>query len=243
MAQLEGDAKQEYVAGLFARIASRYDLMNDLMTFGQHRRWKRRTASLTAQGLQGMSLDVATGTGDLALALSRQAGIEHSIGLDLLPEMISLSCAKTRSQGLAARTTMMLGDALHLPFPDGSFACATAGFSLRNMPDLKGALTEMVRVVRPGGRITTLELSPMPAGIKSRLFRGFFRLYFHRLVPLMGQLIAGNGSAYTYLPQSVDYFLESERLAGLFQELGLVNVGYQRMGMGTVALHWGQRAQ
>ena len=239
MAQLEGEAKQEYVAGLFARIASRYDLMNDLMTFGQHRRWKHRTARLTAQGLQGKSLDIATGTGDLALALSRQPGIEHSIGLDLLPEMISLGCAKTRTQGLSASTTMMLGDALHLPFPDGSFACATAGFSLRNMPDLKGALTEMVRVVKPGGRVTTLELSPMPAGLKA----GLFRFCFHRLVPLMGQLIACNRSAYTYLPQSVDYFLEADRLAGLFQELGLVNVGYRRMGMGTVALHWGQRTK
>ena len=96
----------------------------------------------------------------------------------------------------------------------------------------------MIRVVRPGGRITTLELSPMPAGIRSRLFR----LYFHCLVPLMGQLIAGNRSAYAYLPQSVDYFLQADRLAALFQELGLVNVGYRRLGMGTVALHWGQRA-
>ena len=237
MAQLEGEAKQEYVAGLFARIASRYDLMNDLMTFGQHRRWKRNTARITAQGLKGKSLDIATGTGDLALALSSQTGIEHSIGLDLLPEMISLGYAKTRSQSLAVNTTMILGDALHLPFPDGSFACATAGFSLRNMPDLKKALAEMVRVVRPGGRVTTLELSPMTAGVKSSLFR----FCFHRLVPLLGQVIAGNRSAYTYLPQSVDYFLEADRLAALFRELGLVNVGYQRMGMGTVALHWGQR--
>ena len=111
MAQLEGEAKQEYVASLFARIARRYDLMNDLITLGQHRRWKQHTARLTAQGLQGMSLDIATGTGDLARALSRQPGIEHSIGLDLLPEMISLGYAKTRSQGLVVNTTMMLGDA------------------------------------------------------------------------------------------------------------------------------------
>lgn len=237
MAELKGDAKQEYVAGLFARIARRYDLMNDLMTFGQHRRWKRHTARLTAKGLQGISLDIATGTGDLARALSRQPEIDHSVGLDLLPEMITLGHAKARGQGLSAKTTMMLGDALRLPFPDGSFACATAGFSLRNMTDLKGALAEMVRVVKPGGRITTLDLSPMADGIKSSLFR----FCFHRLVPLMGYIIAGNRSAYTYLPQSVDYFLEADRLAEMFQEIGLVNVGFQRLGMGTVALHWGQR--
>ena len=186
MAELKGDAKQEYVAGLFAGIAKRYDLMNDLMTFGQHRRWKRHTARFTANGLQGISLDIATGTGDLARALSRQPEIEHSIGLDLLPEMIAIGHAKARSQawsqGISAKTTMMLGDALRLPFPDGSFACATAGFSLRNMPDLKAALAEMVRVVKPGGRVTTLELSPMADGIKSSLFR----FCFHRLVPLMG---------------------------------------------------------
>ena len=237
MAQLEGDAKQAYVAGLFARIARRYDLMNDLMTLGQHRRWKQDTARLTAKDCQGISLDIATGTGDLARALSRQPEIAHSVGLDLLPEMISLGCAKARSQGAAAKTTLMLGDALRLPFADGSFACATAGFSLRNMPDLMAALTEMVRVVKPGGRITTLELSPMGTGIKSSLLR----FCFHRLVPLMGLLIAGNRSAYAYLPQSVNYFLEADQLASLFQKLGLVNVGYRRMGWGTVALHWGQR--
>ena len=131
----------------------------------------------------------------------------------------------------------MLGDAVELPFPDGAFACATAGFSLRNMPDLRRALAEMVRVVRPGGRVTTLELTPMPHGLQSHLFRW----YFHRVVPLVGRVVAGDRSAYTYLPQSVDYFLEADRLAELFRELGLVEVGYLRLGMGTVTLHWGNR--
>ena len=237
MADLEGEARQRYVADLFTRIAARYDLMNDLMTAGQHRRWKEQTARITASGLRGRSLDVATGTGDLALALSRRPEIEHSVGVDLLPRMIALGAAKAEAKGLANRTTLLVGDALQLPFPDGSFACATAGFSLRNMPDILRALAEMVRVVEAGGRITTLELSPMQSGLKSRLFR----IYFHRLVPLMGQLISGDRSAYTYLPQSVDYFLEADRLADLFRNLGLVEVGYKRLGMGTVTLHWGQR--
>ena len=251
MAELEGEARQRYVADLFTRIAGRYDLMNDLMTVGQHRWWKEQTARITASGLRGRSLDIATGTGDLALALARRPEIEHSVGIDLLPRMIALGAAKAQTKGLTNRTTLLVGDALQLPFSDGSFACATAGFSLRNMPDLPRALAEMVRVVEAGGRITTLELSPMQSGLKSglfrlvfrQLFRFYFHMYFHRLVPLLGQLISGDRSAYTYLPQSVDYFLEADRLADLFRNLGLVEVGYKRLGMGTVTLHWGQRPE
>ena len=237
MTGLKGAAKQQYVADLFTRIAGRYDLMNDLMTAGLHRRWKRQTAQLTAKGLEGKALDIATGTGDLALALSRCPGIDHAVGVDLLPEMVALGRNKAKVNGQAADTSLLLGDALNLPFPDGAFACATAGFSLRNMPDLGRALAEMVRVVRAGGRVTTLELTPMPAGRVS----WFIRWYFHLLVPLMGQIVAGNRAAYTYLPDSVDVFLQADRLAELLSETGLVDVGYRSLGFGAVTLHWGQR--
>ena len=237
MANLQGDAKQIYVAELFARIAGRYDLMNSLMTGGMHHSWKRRTARIAAQGLTGPALDIATGTGDLAFALSRQPGISLAVGVDLLPEMIALGQEKNRAKGTDEVVTLLRADAVNLPFPQDSFACATAGFSLRNMPDLRQAISEMVRVVRPGGRVTTLELTPMGRGVKSSLFR----LYFHRLVPIIGQLVAGDRTAYSYLPQSVDYFLESERLAGLFRELGLVDVSFQKLGFGTVAIHQGTK--
>ena len=105
------------------------------------------------------------------------------------------------------------------------------------MPDLSKALTEMVRVVRPGGRVTTLELSPLAPGIKASLFR----FYFHRIVPILGQLIAGDKGAYTYLPQSVDRFLQADNLAAHLRTLGLTDVGYRKLGMGTVALHWGTK--
>ncbi len=238
MAELRGQAKQQYVAGMFTRISGRYDLMNTLMTGGMHRHWKRKTAQVTAQGLSGNALDVATGTGDLALALTVYPGIDHTVGVDLLPELLVLAKEKTRAGGVATTTTWMLGDALSLPFLEGSFACATAGFSLRNMPDLGQALAEMSRVVRPGGRVTTLELTPLTRGISA----GLFRFYFHRVVPLLGQLVAGDRSAYTYLPQSVDHFPEAGVLAGMLQEVGLVGVGYSRLGFGTVALHWGSKA-
>ena len=235
MAQLRGEARQRYVANLFSRISPRYDLMNTLMTGGMHHRWKRRTAALTADGLEGPALDIATGTGDLAFALSGCPGITHAVGVDLLPEMLSVGLQKSRKRGLQGSVTLLAGDALSLPFADNTFACATAGFSLRNMPDLPAAIQEMVRVVRPGGRITTLELTPMDQGLKARLFR----LYFHRVVPLMGQVVAGDRAAYTYLPQSVDYFLEADRLAELFRQCGLADVGFVPLGFGAVAVHYG----
>jgi demethylmenaquinone methyltransferase/2-methoxy-6-polyprenyl-1,4-benzoquinol methylase len=238
MAELHGAEKQRYVADLFSRISGRYDLMNDLMTLGMHRRWKRQTAALAAQGLSGPAIDVSTGTGDLALKLARHQGVEHTVGLDLLTKMVSLAESKAQNQGLSATVTMMSGDALSLPFADGSFACATAGFSLRNMPDVEQALSEMVRVVRPGGRVVILELSPMSPGLRSALFRPLF----HYLAPLVGKLVAGDWSAYSYLPRSVDQFLEAGRLADMLSGLGLVEVSYRRLGFGTVAMHWGVKA-
>jgi demethylmenaquinone methyltransferase/2-methoxy-6-polyprenyl-1,4-benzoquinol methylase len=237
MAELEGEAKQRYVADMFARIARRYDLMNTLMTAGMHRRWRQKTAQVATQGLVGKALDIATGTGDLALALARRPGVHFAVGIDFLPEMVALAQVKAHARGLAGKTSLIVGDALSLPFPDASFACATAGFSLRNMADLPKALAEMVRVVGPGGRVATLELTPLPTGARAALPR----FYFHRLVPLLGQLIAGDRTAYTYLPQSVDRFLEAENLAELFRGLGLSGVGYLKMGFGMVALHWGNK--
>ena len=237
MTQLSGEAKQRYVAEMFARIAGRYDLMNTVMTGGMHHRWRRKTAQVTVAGLNGAALDAATGTGDLASALSRQPGIDRVVGIDFLWEMIVLAQGKAKAKTVNDKTSLLVGDALALPFPDASFACASAAFSLRNMPDLPRALSEMVRVVRPGGRVTTLELSPLPKGMKARAFR----LYFHHMVPLLGQLITGERAAYTYLPHSVDYFLEADNLAAQFSALGLIAVGYRKLGLGAVALHWGSK--
>ena len=234
MARLHGDAKQTYVADLFARIAGRYDLMNSLMTGGMHHRWKRRAAGIAAAGLTGPALDIATGTGDLAFALSRQPGVTRAVGVDLLPPMIARAQAKRQAKPASTPIAFLVGDALSLPFPDHSFACATAGFSLRNMPDLPQALAEMARILRPGGRLVTLELTPLDGkSLQSRLFRP----YFHGIVPLIGQLVAGDRAAYTYLPQSVDYFLQADRLADLLGSLGLTQATYRKLAGGTVAIH------
>ena len=237
MAGLHGDDKQRYVADLFSRISGRYDLMNDLITFRMHRGWKRLTAAAASQGLTGTALDVSTGTGDLAFELGRRPGIDRVVGVDLLPEMIARARQKAEDQSSELRPGWLVGDALSLPFSDGVFACATAGFSLRNMPDVRAALAEMTRTLRPGGRLALLELTPLGPGVKSF----FFRPYFHGVVPVVGQLVTGDRSAYTYLPQSVDYFLQADRLAELLADLGLAGVGYRRLGLGALSVHWGQR--
>ena len=235
MAELQGAEKQRYVASLFSRIAGRYDLMNDLMTLGMHRRWKRQTVALAISGLSGPAIDVCSGTGDLALELARRPEVVYAVSLDLLHGMVARARAKVLARGMSGSVTLMTGDALSLPFADGSFACATAGFSLRNMPDVEKALSEMVRVVRPGGRVAILELSPMTRGIRSALFRPVF----HGIIPLIGRLVAGDRSAYSYLPKSVDHFLDAERLAEKLSGLGLGYVEYRHLGFGTVAVHWG----
>ena len=238
MAHLRGDDKRRYVAEMFARISPRYDLMNSLMTGGLHHRWKRETARFTAAGLQGAALDVATGTGDLAFALARCPGIDRVVGVDLLAEMLTIAVDKPAArEARQSSASFAMADALRLPFADDSFVCATAGFSLRNMADVPAAIAEMARVVSPGGRVTTLELTPMPPGIRAALGR----LYFHHLVPVMGQLVAGDRTAYTYLPSSVDYFLTAEGLAEVYRNAGLVNVGYRRLGLGGVAIHYGEK--
>ena len=237
MAELKGQDKQRYVSEMFDRITGRYDLMNSLMTGRMHLGWKQKTARITSEGLTGSALDIATGTGDLALYLAKRPGMERVVGVDFLPGMIGRAKAKAVAWGLAARTDFMVGDAHALPFADDSFACATAGFSLRNMADLKKALREMVRVVRRDGTVTTLELTPIKPGGASFMLRW----HSQALVPILGQVIGRDRAAYTYLPQSVDRFLEADQLSALFREIGLRDVGYTRMGFGAVTLHRGTK--
>ncbi|CAI8051280.1 Ubiquinone/menaquinone biosynthesis C-methyltransferase UbiE [Geodia barretti] len=188
--------------------------MNDLMTLGMHRGWKRKTAALASQNLAGTALDVSTGTGDLAFQLAKHTRVNRTVALDLLPEMIG------RAQ---KRANCRPGCEVNL-LP-------------RNMPDVRKAISEMTRVIRPGGRVTLLELSPMESGMRAQLFR----MYFHRLVPLVGSIVARDRDAYTYLPRSVDVFYGADELMEILREAGLHSVGYSRLGFGTVCLHWGDK--
>ncbi|MCS6801905.1 MAG: bifunctional demethylmenaquinone methyltransferase/2-methoxy-6-polyprenyl-1,4-benzoquinol methylase UbiE [Chloroflexota bacterium] len=232
MAHLRGAARARYVRRMFDRIAGHYDLMNAIMTFGQYRRWQRRAAEIAAPIVGERFLDVATGTGDIATDLATLA--PFVVGLDFSRPMLLAGDAKVRASGRIARVE---GDALALPFRDNSFDGVTIGFGLRNLPDLRRALAEMIRVVRPGGRVVCLELTrPLLPWIAP-----LFRLYFHRVVPLIGGLVSGSFAAYRYLPQSVDHFPDAEALRTLFAECGLLFPEYEPLNFGTIAIHWGTK--
>ena len=236
MAELKGEAKARYVATMFARIARRYDLLNTVITGGQHHRWRSVATRLATVDLEGSALDVATGTGDFAFALARRPGISPVVGVDFVPEMVALARGKAKRRRGRGPVEFFHGDALALPFRDGSFACATSSFSLRNVADLPGAIAEMARVVRPGGRVVTLEMTPFE---HNGLFPRLFRFYFHRLVPMLGGLIGRDREAYTYLPRSVSVFPKAGELARIMEGTGLKEVTYRKVGLGTMAIHVG----
>lgn len=227
--------KASYVRAMFTRIARRYDLMNGLMTFGRHQAWRRIAVRMATAPEGGLALDVATGTGDLALALLETSQVRRVVGLDFSEGMLRVGRAKLALKDPAGRVSLVVGDASALPFPDRTFACVTSAFLLRNLADLKQGLSEMRRVTRAGGRVMALEIAqPTLPG-----FSVIFRWYFHGLVPWVGGIVSGDREAYSYLPHSVDRFLPPAELARLMEAVGFRNVSYRRLGVGTVTVHVG----
>jgi demethylmenaquinone methyltransferase / 2-methoxy-6-polyprenyl-1,4-benzoquinol methylase len=178
---------------------------------------------------------VGCGTGDLTLALARR-GVRLAVGLDPVPAMLDAAGAKLTRRDVHA-AALVEGDGLRLPFPDNSFECVASAFVMRNVPDVPAALREAHRVLRPGGRIGILELTPLTAPV----VRTLFRLYFHRVVPWLGGVISGEPGAYAYLPASVDRFPTAEQLGAMMDRAGFGKVRWRRFMLGTVALHVGER--
>jgi demethylmenaquinone methyltransferase/2-methoxy-6-polyprenyl-1,4-benzoquinol methylase len=211
---------------MFDRIAGVYDAMNSVMTAGLHHRWRERAADLARVGPGTRSLDVATGTGDLAIALARRGG--EVVGSDFSEGMLE----RARAKSPAVRWEQ--ANALALPYPDDAFDAATVGFGARNFSDLDRGLREMVRVVRPGGRVVVLEITtPTEPPLST-----FFSLWFDRIVPLIGRL-TGEDQAYTYLPSSVKRFPGPQALGALMHDAGLADVRWILTAGGIIALHSG----
>jgi demethylmenaquinone methyltransferase / 2-methoxy-6-polyprenyl-1,4-benzoquinol methylase len=237
-----GTLPEPQVRAMFDRIAGVYDRMNAVMTAGLHHHWRRRAADLAAVGPGDRVLDVATGTGDLALELARRVGPGGSvIGADFSERMLEIA----RSKADAQRTTGAVpagvdlrfepANALALPYVDGEFDAATVGFGARNFSDLDRGIAEMVRVVRPGGRVVVLEITtPTEPPLST-----FLELWFDRIIPALGRM-AGDAAAYDYLPNSVRRFPAPEALAGVMWRAGLRPVRYLITAGGIIALHVGE---
>jgi demethylmenaquinone methyltransferase/2-methoxy-6-polyprenyl-1,4-benzoquinol methylase len=223
-----GTLPDAQVKAMFDRVARVYDRMNSVMTAGMHHRWRERAADLARVGPGSTALDVATGTGDLAIELARR-GAEVT-GSDFAPAMLEL--ARAKAPGL----TFEEGDALALEYPHASFDAVTVGFGARNFADLDRGLAEMTRVAKPGGRVVVLEItSPQKPPLS-----WFFRAWFDRVVPELGRL-AGDPDAYAYLPSSVRRFPGPEELAERMAAAGLVDVRWILTAGGIIAIHAGTR--
>jgi demethylmenaquinone methyltransferase/2-methoxy-6-polyprenyl-1,4-benzoquinol methylase len=224
-----GTLEEGQVRAMFDRIAGFYDLMNSVMTAGLHHRWRERAADLARLRPGDRALDVATGTGDLAIELARRVRPGGSVvGSDFSQGM--LERARTKAAGVS-EIAWEWGNALELPYPDDGFDAATVGFGARNFSDLERGLAEMVRVVRPGGRVVVLEITtPTKPPLST-----FFSIWFDRLVPLMGRF----DEAYSYLPKSVKRFPGPEALGGALARAGLTDVRWILTAGGIIALHSG----
>jgi len=230
----KGTLQEAQVREMFDRISGFYDVMNSVMTAGLHHGWRRRAVELAGVKAGDRVLDVATGTGDLALELAERVGPQGEvIGSDFSDAMLDL--ARRKAPGAAAPITFEWGNALALPYADGEFAAATVGFGARNFSDLDLGLREMTRVVRPGGRVVVLEITTPTRPPLST----FYRLWFDRVVPIIGRL-AGQEQAYSYLPNSVKRFPAPRELAARMDACGL-DVRYILTAGGIIALHVGTR--
>jgi demethylmenaquinone methyltransferase / 2-methoxy-6-polyprenyl-1,4-benzoquinol methylase len=229
-----GTLSEPQVRAMFDRIAGFYDLMNSVMTAGLHHRWRARAADLAALAPGDSALDVACGTGDLAIELSRRVGPDGEvIGSDFSEQM--LERARTKAAG-RADIAWEWGNALELPYASGRFDAATVGFGARNFSDLDRGLSEMARVVKPGGRVVVLEITtPRRPPLST-----FYSVWFDRVVPLIGRL-TGEEEAYTYLPSSVRRFPAPEGLAGAMQRAGLGEIRWILTAGGIIALHVGTK--
>lgn len=230
--------KARRVRAVFDSVAERYDLMNDLMSAGAHRLWKRYALALANLHAGQRALDVAGGTGDLAAGLARQVGGRGLVVLtDINAAMLARGRDRLIDEGHAGNVACVQANAERLPFPDGSFDCITIGFGLRNVTDKAAALASMCRVLKPGGQLIILEFSqPQVAALKP-----LYDAYSFRVLPLLGRWVAGDEASYRYLAESIRMHPDQEKLLSMMREAGLEGCRYQNLSGGIVAVHRGYR--
>jgi demethylmenaquinone methyltransferase/2-methoxy-6-polyprenyl-1,4-benzoquinol methylase len=237
--EVETDAKAGMVAEVFHSVAARYDLMNDLMSAGIHRVWKRFTIELSGVRSGHAVLDIAGGTGDLAARFADIVGPGGRVVLaDINDSMLKVGRDKLLDHGRMDNLEFVQADAQSLPFPDASFDCVTIAFGLRNVTDKDAALRSMLRVLKPGGRLLVLEFSKPANPLLSKAYDA----YSFRILPLMGRLVANDADSYQYLAESIRMHPDQETLKDMMEDAGFTRCEYHNMTGGVVALHKGVKA-
>jgi len=232
------EEKAERVADVFHSVASKYDLMNDLMSAGIHRIWKKFTIEVSGVRPGNSVLDIAGGTGDLTAKFSRLVGPEGQVVLaDINDSMLKVGRDRLTDRGIAGNVVYSQADAQYLPFPDNTFDCITIAFGLRNVTDKDLALASMYRVLKPGGRLLILEFSKP----QNRVLEKAYDLYSFRVLPLMGKLVTQDSDSYRYLAESIRMHPDQETLKGMMENAGYHDCKFYNLTGGVVALHKGTK--
>ena len=229
------DEKAGRVRGVFGSVASKYDVMNDAMSFGIHRVWKDAMMDWLAPRAGQRLLDVAGGTGDISFRFLKRAGAGHATVLDLTEPMLIEGRKRAEAEAMAGSLDWVVGDAMALPFEDNSFDVYTISFGIRNVTRPQEALNEAFRVLRPGGRLMVLEFSQIPNELMQRVYD----LYSFNIIPRMGQLIAQDRDSYQYLVESIRKFPDQETFLGMVRAAGFEQAKYRNLTMGVACLHSG----
>ncbi|AOZ91373.1 demethylmenaquinone methyltransferase [Paenibacillus crassostreae] len=227
--------KEQFVQSVFESIATKYDVMNDILSFRRHKAWRKFAMARMDMKQGENAVDICCGTCDWTLSLAEASGSGKIIGLDFSPSMLEVGRRKVNNHKLAENITLIEGNAMSLPFEDHKFDYATIGFGLRNVPDLVQVLHEMKRVVKPGGMVVCLELSK-PTW---QPFKGIYYFYFEKILPNLGKLFASRYEQYKWLPVSVSLFPGRDELAKIFEQVGLQHVEAHPLTGGIAALHIG----
>ena len=229
------DEKKGLVEGVFTSVASRYDVMNDLMSAGIHRLWKDAMMDWLAPRSGQRLLDVAGGTGDIAFRFLRRAPGARATVCDMTAAMLEEGRKRAEAADLAERLDWVVGDAMELPFEDAEFDVYTISFGIRNVTRPEVALAEAWRVLRPGGRLMVLEFSQLP----NPAMQWAYDRYSYTVIPQMGRVVTGDRDSYQYLVESIRRFPDQERFAAMIREAGFEQVKYRNLTMGVAALHSG----
>ena len=230
----EEQTKKEQVEEMFDNIAPNYDKLNHIISFNLDRIWRRRVMRIVRRSKATKIMDIATGTGDLAIAIAKRIDGTHILGVDLSEEMLVVARRKVQKQGLEERIILEKGDAENLAMvEDGSIDAVTVAFGVRNFENLEQGLREIYRTLREGGKFVVLELS-VP---KNRLIRWFYAQYSHRILPSIGAMISKDKQAYVYLPESIDEFPEPERFADMLKDAGFKGVKRRKQSFGVAHIY------